>query len=355
MMTRCSLLVALVSCLATSHASEIAAIEDRVLAGRLAIRQAHMVFKSSIIRWENGEDRPLDIVRTIYLDGEKLRCDERRQYDQQPWFIRQPYDPKATYFTEKRCFSDDEFFLYSDVVYADDERLVVRVTERERALKIDGYRVPDLRNLGLTADTFGNSGFDPMEMFIRAPQREELSVSSAVEQGEECQRIQFVLRGTLVQLWLAPSMGYSILRHRAEFDLEGTYYVDDIQLNVAEHKKSGIWFPMSSHYRRTENGRRTREERLKVTIVSLNEPLNSKLFTLAALDIPVGSRVLKHGASPLDHFVWDGDKVTSTTASANLEDTRDASRYRILLGLLFTALALLAGALLWRRFGRQAG
>lgn len=327
MMSLCSLLAVVVPWSATCGASEVAEIEDRVLAGRTAITQAHMVFESSITYLKDSEERPLDIVRTFYLDGEKVRCDERRRYDQQQWFIRQPYDPGAAYFTEKRCFSEDEFFLYSDCVSADGKQLIVRVTERGRALKIDGYRVPDLRNLGLTPDSFANSGFDLMERFIRAPHRENLSVSPAVEQGEECQRIQFTLRGTFVQVWVAPSKGYSILRHRGEFDFEDTHYVDDIQLNVKEHNESGIWFPVSSHYRRTENGRRTREERLKVTIVSLNGPLDPKLFTLAGLDIPVGERVSKQGASPLDyHLVWDGDRVISTRASATQQSGETPSR-----------------------------
>ena len=325
-MPLCSLLVVVVPWSATCDASEVAEIEDRVLAGRLAITRAHMVFESSITYWKDGEERPLDIVRTFYLDGEKVRCDERRRYDQQKWFLRQPYDPGATYFTEKRCFSEDEFFLYSDRVSANGKQLVVRVTERERALKIDGYRVPDLRNLGLTPDSFANSGFDLMERLIRAPHREKLSVSPAVEQGEQCQRIQFTLRGTFAQVWVAPSKGCSILRRRAEFNFEDTHYVDDIQLNVKEHNESGIWFPVSSHYRRTENGRRTKEERLKVTIISLNENLDPKLFTLAGLDIPVGRRVSKHGASPLDYLVWDGDRVISTRASANVQSGENPSR-----------------------------
>jgi hypothetical protein len=108
-------------------------------------------------------------------------------------------------------------------------------------------------------------------------------------------------------------MGYSVVRMEQEFKGGGTNYVDSVDLEIKKHEKSGVWFPVSQHYQRVEDGNRvSREEHLKVTVVSLNEPLDPAVFTPAGMNVRPGSLVMYIPERDTGECVWDGSKIVCT-------------------------------------------
>ena len=138
-------------------------------------------------------------------------------------------------------------------------------------------------------------------------------------------------------------MGYSVVRMEEEFRGGGTQYVDSVDLQIRKHEKSGVWFPVSQHYQRVEDGSRvTCEEHLKITVLSLNEPLEPVVFTPAGMNVRPGTPVMFIPEQGTGHHVWDGNKIVGTRPAVYPTASLDSGRRWVLPAILSALFVLLA-------------
>ncbi|MDR0705650.1 MAG: hypothetical protein LBF88_11760 [Planctomycetaceae bacterium] len=100
--------------------------------------------------------------------------------------------------------------------------------------------------------------------------------------------------------------------------------MDLTELQVAKDAKSGIWFPVSSHFTRLYQGKLELSEKLKIEIISLNQSLDISYFTPEKMEVPVGTFVTLPPESTMQNYYWDGEKIVGENGS--VFDTRKSDK-----------------------------
>ncbi|NQT14623.1 MAG: hypothetical protein HQ582_17835 [Planctomycetes bacterium] len=344
-----------VSCMVLGEldADEIAAIERRVIANRLAMHQWRI--RVSFTRESKGTrrepDAPVGTGYTFYLDGKRSRVDWTFRY------IKKPPGIDEGSYTSTAIWSDDQHIDYSTQCFEDGAKSALEVADREWSLKNEAngeIRLPPLRALGMLP--FGLLINGTMTDCIGNPNRTELRMSDDIVDGIKCKKISFVSEGGLPsRVWVAPDMGPSVVRMEQEWKAKSHNYFYRTDVVVEEYRNTGIWFPVSAEWRQSQDGNdSTMREAVQVEILSLNEPLDPKFFTIADLNVPAGSFVNKRPSTA--NHIWDAEQVVNENSAELLDqrgDENGTSGRRI--ALLGTALllAVLCGVFLWRHFVRE--
>ena len=282
--------------------NNIGEIEANVLAGRRAIKSGNIVIQSQMRDGTYSSER----VWTVYFMGKNIRQDVKTRYDVVPKGVTD-----ADY-VDTTCFTDDSLISCSNQIMPDGGIMVLAIRDLKEMKAESVFDVVDPRILGLAPLDFQTSSrMYRVDSFIASRNRENVLLSRDVKDGIECWKEEFKSPGfSGTRAWIAPTKGYSIVRMEQGFTAGGTNYLDSVELAIKKHEKSGIWFPASQHYQRVEDGDRvTREEHLKVTIVSLNEALESKVFTPAGMSIRPDTPVMFLPEKGTGRYVWDGNRI----------------------------------------------
>ncbi|MDR1964953.1 MAG: hypothetical protein LBQ50_14375 [Planctomycetaceae bacterium] len=92
---------------------------------------------------------------------------------------------------------------------------------------------------------------------------------------------------------------------------DGIDYLDRIDTK-GEVIEKNIWFPIQTHFSRTENGKVTRSSIAKFQILSLNQPLPVDTFSPKSIvkpDTPVAWHLDRDRPFPEAELIWDGEKI----------------------------------------------
>jgi hypothetical protein len=146
---------------------------------------------------------------------------------------------------------------------------------------------------------------------------------------------------------IAPSKGYSALRIEIRSP-NGEYY-EYTDLKVQEYKKTGIWYPFYSKLERYENNELTLSEEMDIEVISINEPIDDKYFSVASLNVPPGTMVADPELGS-GNYVWDGKEVVSENFyryGSGIVPPSSRSRYLMLLAINLLIIGLYC---LWKYY-----
>lgn len=327
--------------------ADIGEVEAKVLANRRAIKSGHVILESKI----RDGDFSAEYSWTIWFAGKEIRQDTKRRYDVVPKGATGPD------YTETSCFGNDVHISYSDQIMPDGGTMVLAIRD-PRKMKVEaGFEVVDPRILGMAPlDCQMSSRMFHLDSFIGAPNRKNLSLSHDVRSGIDCVKIEFKPPGfDAARVWIAPTKGYNIIRMEQEFKGGGTGYIDSVDLEIEKHEPSGIWFPVSQHYQRVNDGHRvTREERLKVNVVSLNEPVDPAVFMPAGMNVRPGTLVTYIPEKGTSRHVWNGSKIVDIRPEVDPAAGRNAGRRWFLFANLSALFIFLAVFFVWQYRKRRA-
>lgn len=156
------------------------------------------------------------------------------------------------------------------------------------------------------------------------------------------------------ELWVVPSHGYNVARNIMESHPGGKPYRVTVETEAAPVGHSGLWFPRTCTCEALSDGELIQKEELRVTKISLNEPIDDKVFTLAGMDIKPGTPIAGKLPNGEPHvWTWTGTSVVDHVNPVLIPKSLRPPRSR---GRLITAAvgcALLATAALAIFFRRR--
>ena len=132
-----------------------------------------------------------------------------------------------------------------------------------------------------------------LESLVNGPGRENLRAWAAEFDGLSVFTISFDTpkTGNHCEYDVAPSRGYNIVRWRLEWGKQGVNGQGVVLRNTFDclmtcklkQVADGVWFPSTVELDQTRNDKPYSKEVLKIQVLSLNQRMDEKLFTLAGL------------------------------------------------------------------------
>jgi len=314
------------------QAADVAEIERQAVEHRRGIRSGEVIVQCD---YHNGRAAELH----IWWDGDSYRQDVSRGNDHRD--VRVWHEGRYLHFSDE--LGDNGNRLVATLAFANDRHYV-------------GVAEPnDPRRVGMAAADFLNLNHYPLDEVLANPARRNTAVRQEQLSGAACTVVTITrLNGGVIQVWIAPERDFSVLRMEGEIsDGRGSKRFDTVDVDVALHEPSGLWFPVHSHCRngsRNDAGEKLeRDEDCAIEVISLNQPIPPEVFTFAGIGVPVGWPVSDHTRPDIDgQLAWDGRAVASVERAADTARAATRTNVVYLVGALL--LAAVASLLLWRFF-----
>jgi hypothetical protein len=162
--------------------------------------------------------------------------------------------------------------------------------------------------------------------------------------------------------YIVPAMDHSVVRVDFErTDDGGRKFAGSLKCDMMRYGKAGIWFPKSYLLEAFVDGKVHVRETMKLTDVTINEPLPANTFRLAGMKLPVGWPI-RGSALPNKNkaYEWNGkspvEEKPAPAPKGSAEDvfseSSGAPRRNVLLaaaGTFAVAGAFALGAFFWKR------
>ncbi|WP_437188354.1 hypothetical protein SH668x_001799 [Planctomicrobium sp. SH668] len=242
-------------------------------------------------------------LKRVRFDGKRYRVDEQRQYEESGRFD----GLKDDVYWDRHIFDTDRYIHFNSMLLPGPGQLVAQIrTEREEIDDEYAYAQShhDLRSLGF--DCSGALTPSSVEEIMLGLASEDRSVEVDVVDGIPCLHLRLRLVTDVdFSYWIAPNLGYSILKVRGTDDVIGLK--DETCYTVSEWR-NGLWFPKSFEYTRDYGGSHVDGESATIVVNSLNETIPDDTYELSSLEIPIGRsvRTVPHPGGPKQ--IWDGEK-----------------------------------------------
>ncbi len=217
-------------------------------------------------------------------------------------------------------------------------------------------------HLGFVPNSVAALGKYRLDFLFGRPDRSGLTVTQEMWKGQDCYRIVFKTeRGPTAQIWIVPAWGGSVVKvqlsgqTKAGKPLIATPLIETVETEVAPAGPGGIWFPRVCTYTRTLGGELEKRQVAKVEVVSINQPIDPRAFSLAGMDLPARTPVVTGQANPKKAILsWDGEKLVDATnilssqrSHPSIVDRPDAA-LRLWLWAAAAAGLVLTGTAIWR-------
>ncbi|WP_088259612.1 hypothetical protein [Fimbriiglobus ruber] len=347
------LLFSLFYIVAHAEDSTVTEIENAILKQCRSIRQGKLTLEAKISGINNAPVN--DRVTTIWFDYDKNKV---RSDVVNHWKNRD--EPAYRIIQCSNCERPNYWVEYQEKPLTN---AVTSITLEPLTDEIRKQRLSEIfdpRMLGIVAAESTVLKNYHFETEVNSSNREKPNLRRDRWKGEDCWVTSFHLNTVsrvFCELWVVPSRGYTVARNIMESHPGGKTYRVAVETEATPVGNSGLWFPHTCVCETTNDGKLIRKEELRVTSISLNEPIEDKVFTLAGMDIasdtPIASKLPSGeshvltwtGASAIEHvnpvFI---PKPTSQASSPS-------NRNRLLLAAAACAfLATVALAIFfWRR------
>ncbi|MDR2409678.1 MAG: hypothetical protein LBE13_16425 [Bacteroidales bacterium] len=298
--------------------------EKLCLENRLKMKTWHIVFNRKIIDKEDSKRNNLIKNVSIY-DITRQRSD-RTELEES---LNQRIEPS----TRTNIYDGKRIYSYKSGIDKEGATWALEFQTLEDKRKNDPSSYFEVRTLGL----------HPSGMLYKFPLTEYIttsnpaisrSITDDVWDKIPCKKITYTFEGLgHSHCWIDPSKGYSVLRfEQATFDNTRREYTD---LQVKEYKNTGIWYPCYCIFERYENKDLIISEEMDIEVISINEPIDDKYFSLASLNVPVGTMVADPELGS-GNYVWDGKEVVSENFyryGSGISPISPKSRYFMLLAI----------------------
>jgi hypothetical protein len=149
------------------------------------------------------------------------------------------------------------------------------------------------------------------ESTLNSAARDKLKLRRDRWKEADCWVISFrINRRADCELWIVPSHGYNVARNISESLERGKPCRTTVETEAAPVGSSGLWFPRTCTYEAVSDGKLIDKEEIRVTNVSLNEPIDDKVFTLAGMDIAPDTPIAGKLPDGRPHvWTWTGTSV----------------------------------------------
>lgn len=269
--------------------AEIEALEKAVLQHRRAISSGQMQIHLTIY---TNQAIDASLERMIYFDNERFRQDET-----------------ANNVTRTRCFGDGVFFKYCTGSEAG-RRYALEVQELKHVDRNANYIYEPLKVMFYPGWS-GLARSVHMESIIGAPDRTNFEMAPALWEGEQAVEVSFSLvrrPDARVRYCVVPTRGYSIVMMEARTQRQEIEVIESVHCAL-QRVADQLWFPKTVRYQKTENGKQGDREDMDFNVISLNQPLDPRLFTPAGMNVAPDTPV---APGPRDARViqkWDGKAI----------------------------------------------
>ncbi len=321
-----------------------AAIEQKVLAYRRAMQCGHLVLTHKT--YIRGVYAPRDDrVTTLWFDGSRIRNDEVFRYDN-----------AETTHREVRCNNCERSghrVMYNDIQIPIG-RLALTLRKAQPSDSRETYSPIDPRLLGMAPESVPNLIRANLETWVGRSDRSPPSCQRLSWKELDAWRIDYVtLKGRPVRMWMVPAYGPSLARLETELDVDGQHYFFSVESAFRQHATSGLWFPSTVTSEQHIDGVLEEKEVVDVQVVSLNEPLDPVVFTLAGMDIPKDTPITGIKSSDGSTFFWNGKEIVPQVEQPRNKYTSNPTTRRWLFIVNAVFLALVAAVLFWRSRRQQ--
>ncbi|MBX9790449.1 MAG: outer membrane lipoprotein-sorting protein [Pirellulales bacterium] len=309
-------------------AAEVADIEREAVEYRRAIRSGEV-----IVRRDDPNGRAAELH--IWWDGDSFRQDVS----------------SGNGYRVVDVWHQGQYLHFSDEPSDNGNKLVATVADANDRGAVGSKQPSDPRRIGMAAVDFLNLVHYPLDEVLTNPARKNTTVRQDQLAGQECTLVTITrVNGGIIRVWIAPERDFSVLRMDCEIsDGRGTKSFDTVDVEVALHEPSGLWFPVHSHCRNGVNDRIDCDEDCTIQVISLNQPIPPEVFTFAGIGVPVGWPVSDHTRPDIDRqLAWDGQAVVTVERAA--DTARAATRTNVIYLAGALVLAAVALVLLWRFF-----
>jgi hypothetical protein len=286
--------------------------ERRAIENRKKIQRYHIEVECSSFDRYHPHSQTI-VGRSFFVDGDSMRYDTK--YKRKVHF-----KDESDFYSLIHIWTKDQFIEYLSGADEAGEKWAVSIKPRDEETDNANPLPPDIRSLGFNPCGYLSSA---IENYVGDTERSNLSVTDELLNGVPCKKIEYTHAkyGSVRTYWIAPSLGYSVIRMMVYYDgipRESTQELSAPMTNctdveVSEYKNTGLWFPKTMNFVRTNKA--TEEIELKqefnINIVSLNERIAPEIFTLKALNMPAGTPVMLMPESIDNNYFWDGYDIKS--------------------------------------------
>jgi len=302
-----SLCVAAVCCLQVTTPA-ICAVpsesEYKAVAARRAIRSGQLEITVRQSRSQGERTRVYEEELEVAFDGDRIRI-ERRRVAPASERAADGKPAKATYVA-----TQSDFLYYSDVVGSDG---VARMGQMGRRDQIGNYRsrIVDPRKIGMVPDPFDTLHAVHLDTLVGRPDRTRSTVETKVIDGENVEQIEYERKdGCLIRIWIVPKKDYAVVRCEIEASRKSGTLLDRAESKLKLY--DGVWFPETVVVRRFKAGVLVDEDITMIRRASFNHAVDPTLFTVKALGMRLGSKVLDLATS--SYMDWDGERLVPVSA-----------------------------------------
>ena len=301
-------------------------VEDKVIESRKILNSGHLVLLVTqestklVSRIEFAFDGPLqrmDIIDppgSFHVPGSSLKSD----YSQ----------------VRKHILTLDEFITHTSEERRNSEKFVASIVDlkkakeqTENALNGNSYMsyqsMIDPRVIGAVPYGFGKWWIAHYESLFRLPNRTDINV--VTESVDSTQMLKETFKcpsGALFSMWVDPESGFNPVRMTLESNVgKKNQYIDEMLAELSKYPSGSddVWFPSKVQTHRIHNGKKLSSFTINIESAKFNVPIPPETFTLAGMDLPVGTivdqgRSTKEPSSKIGRYgKWDGSKISSLT------------------------------------------
>lgn len=331
------------------------ALERRTLSARRAMACGEVEYRV-VRRLDSGKIEQEFEYRTVF-DGQRIRCDVSCRLPA----LSNAADDAASSVVRRCVFTKDALFRYIKVNSPGGSTDVVCKREPNTPAPSLFYRDKiDPRLIGVVPSDPLVLHSASLESFLALSDRRNTSIERQRVGDLETWRIEHERSDrSRIRMWIAPSQDYSIVRVVIVPEWGGGSLLDRIECENREYGSPGVWYPHRVCYERFVDGEFYYEVVLTVQKARFNQPVDEKVFTLAGMDIPEGTRVIGLSRPGQGPEMWDGSNIVPLRMHdppGDLDADRPSGRKpfrRLTSSVALLLVALLA--LFVRRRQRRAG
>ncbi|MDR2441741.1 MAG: hypothetical protein LBE12_20470, partial [Planctomycetaceae bacterium] len=282
---------------------KIQAVCDLAVENRLKIKQWHV--KLDCVNTGHLQDR-FPTILSFYVDGQRKR--------EEKTFPRPEGQNNNQTCTTISLLDGQSYYLYQKLDNLNEPTMPIYQAEQVGKYAPKDVFEMDFRVFGFTPYGFG-IGNDPLRAYFcnleQIKKIEKITMTDEILNGISCKKITYILKkgDAYVSFWLAVDCGYSPIR--AETKTTSSKFYRCTSVDVSRYKDTDLWIPAHVIEEYAPTGDPYRKTEYTITVYSINESLDPKIFTLEGLNIPVGTPVDMHPDPKHLPRLWDGKKVVT--------------------------------------------
>jgi hypothetical protein len=334
------LVLSLFPSVATAADPSVAEIEQAVLTRRRSIRRGMVSLEAKI----SGSIGEFDVDRstTIWFDYDKnkIRSDVVNH-----WKNRD--EPAYRIIQCSNCERPNYWVEYHEKPLKNAVKSITLEPLTDEVRKNRLSEIFDPRMLGLVAIESTALRNYHFEDELNCSDRDKPKLRRDRWKDADCWVISFYTNTKYTvycELWVVPSHGYNVARNIMESHPGGKRYRVTVETEAAPVGNSGLWFPRTCTCETVSDGKLIKKEVLRVTNISLNEPIDDKVFTLAGMNIASNTPIAGKLPDGKPHvWTWTGTSVVDHVNPAIIPKPLPPRRRGRLITIA-TACALIATA-----------